>query len=141
MGRFILWIVLIGVIFAGGYVVGIITSDDPSLIVTIQEESGETPPEGTVITDTEDMANMDSLLGILLRKESADKVSVDKENPDASLKILSQERSIGLADYQVWYTEEGAVLGEQQGSAGGNFTFYTITDRDRDYIQSLIGEE
>ncbi|SFJ29250.1 hypothetical protein SAMN04487936_101556 [Halobacillus dabanensis] len=141
MGRFILWIVLIGVIFAGGYVVGIITSDDPSLIVTIQAESGKTPPAGTVITDTEDMASMDSLLGILLRKESADKVSVDKENPDASLKVLSQERSIGLADYQVWYTEEGAVLGEQQGNAAGNFRYYSITERDRDYIRSLIGKE
>lgn len=141
MGKFILWVVLIGVIFGGGYVVGIITSDDPSYIVTIQEESGETNPEGTVITDTEDMAKMDSLLGILLTKKQVKNVSVDVENPDASLKVASPRRSIGLANYQVWYTEQGAILGEQQGNAAGDFRYYSITERERDYIRSLIGKE
>lgn len=141
MWKFLIWVVVVGLIFAGGYFVGLVTSDDPSYIVTIQQESEETPPEGTVITDEEDRAKMDSLLGILLRKEPVDNVSVDLENPDASLRVGSPRRSIELANYQVWFTDQGVVLGEQQGNTAGGLDFYSLTERDRDYIQSLIEKE
>lgn len=142
MWKFLFWLVGIGVVFGGGYFVGIITSDDPSYQIMIQEEGGETqPPNGAVLTEVDQPAKMDTMLAILLGKQPADGVSVKENEPDASLKLMSPKRSVGLTDLRIWFTEDGAVLAERQSDTWEDPAFFTISERDASYIQSVIAEE
>lgn len=140
MWRILLWIALAGAVFAGGFVAGTITSDDASYSVSIQEVSEEQPPDGVNFNDVDDPAKMDSFLGLYLGKQSTDKVEVDLENPDYMIKLHSPKRSIGLLDARLWFTDEGAVIGERRGETWNQTTFYTITESDASYIQSIIEE-
>ncbi|GEN52359.1 hypothetical protein [Halobacillus faecis] len=142
MWKFLFWVLGIGLVFGGGYIVGVITSDEPSYQIMIQEEGGESqPPDGAVLTDVDHPAKLDSLLGILLHKQPAEGVSVNINEPDASLKLMSPQRSIGLTDHRIWFTDNGAVLAEERNGTWQDAVFFTISKRDASYIQSIIAGE
>ncbi|MYL48204.1 hypothetical protein GLV98_01855 [Halobacillus litoralis] len=142
MWKFLFWLLGIGLVFGGGYIVGIITSDDPSYQISIQEEGGEgQPPNGAVLSDVDHPAKLDSLLGILLHKQPAEGVSVNINEPDAFLKLMSPQRSIGLTAHRIWFTDDGAVLAEERNGTWQDAVFFTISERDASYIQSIMEGE
>ena len=142
MWKFLFWVIGVGVVFGGGYLVGVVTSDEPSYQIMIQEEGGESqPPNGAVLTDVDQPAKLDSLLGILLQKQPAEGVTVNINEPDASLKLMSPQRSVGLTDHRIWFTDNGAVLAEERNGTWQDAAFFTISERDASYIQSIIQGE
>ncbi|WP_226579671.1 hypothetical protein [Halobacillus litoralis] len=111
--------------------------DRPSYQLYIQGNVSE----GVVFTDENDQEKVDTFLDLYLHKDPIEgAASVDVGNPDLSILFTSPGRSIDLIESRVWFTDQGAVLGERIGETWRHVQFFSITNSSEDYLRSLINE-
>ncbi|WP_027954528.1 hypothetical protein [Halobacillus kuroshimensis] len=140
IGKLLLWIAGIALIFGGGYAAAVYVGDTPSYTLTAVK-AGENKETSATLHNGEHQAELDTMLNILLHQKPMEGASVDMENPDVTLKLISPERSIGILDARVWFEEDRAVLGIRSGQTWNSIRFSELSQNEASYIRSIVGEE
>lgn len=140
IGKFLLWIAGIGLVFGGGYATALVLGDHPSYTLTALKAGGE-PEMAATLHDEEHQAELDTMLNILLHQKPLEGASVDVDNPDISLELISPERSVGILDARIWFEEDTAVLGIRSGQTWNSIRYSELSKNDAEYIQSIVDEQ
>ncbi|MEC2074875.1 hypothetical protein [Metabacillus fastidiosus] len=75
---------------------------------------------------------------IYLKKEKITNANPNIESPDIYIDVMSPKRDIGLIDSKIWFTNEGAIIGERNGESWDELEYYQIDKDDTDYIKEKI---
>ncbi|UTW69522.1 hypothetical protein KHA80_22670 [Anaerobacillus sp. HL2] len=51
---------------------------------------------------------------------------------------MSPKQSVGLIDSRVWFTNEGAIIGQRNGESWDQVEYYKIDKSDANYIKGII---
>ena len=129
------------IIFVGGYFTGNINNNEASREIRIGYQNSDNPSQIdylNVFKDTENQAIIDNLLMIYLGKEKIKNVNIDKENPDIYYKLISPRQSVGLIDSRVWFTNDGAIIGERSGEGWDQVDYYKLDKNNAKYLKETI---
>ena len=105
-------------IFISGYFTGGIINREPSRIIMFGYQNSNEPNRidyRSIIKDTENQAFIGNFAMIYLQKEKVTNVSVDEENPDVFVHVLSPKQYVGLIEAKLWFTDAGATIAERAG--------------------------
>lgn len=138
---------IIGVIAAalilllGGYFAGSINNNEVSREIKIGYKNNENPnridfPKS--FTDVENQPIIDNMLMIYLNKKKIANVNIDVENPDIYIKVISPREFVGLIDSKVWFTDEGAIIGEHHGEDWDKVKYFKVDESEANYIKEII---
>jgi ABC-type oligopeptide transport system substrate-binding subunit len=129
------------IIFLVGYVAGSINHNEASREIKIGYNNSDNPNRvdyNHIFTDTENQTIIDNFMMIYLHKEKITNVNLDVENPDIYISLMSPRQSVGLIDSRVWFTDEGAIIGERRGESWDRVEYYQIDESDANYIKENI---
>ncbi|MBF0708631.1 hypothetical protein IQ283_18700 [Alkalihalobacillus hwajinpoensis] len=129
------------IIFVGGYFTGNLNNNEASREIRIGYQNSDNPSRidyRNVFKDTENQAIIDNLLMIYLGKEKMKNVNIDKENPDIYYKLISPRQSVSLIDSRVWFTNDGAIIGERSGEGWDQVEYYKLDKNNAKYLKEII---
>ncbi|MDO6656980.1 hypothetical protein [Anaerobacillus sp. 1_MG-2023] len=129
------------IIFVGGYFTGNLNNNEASREIRIGYQNSDNPSRidyRNVFKDTENQAIIDNLLMIYLGKEKMKNVNIDKENPDIYYKLISPRQSVSLIDSRVWFTNDGAIIGERSGEGWDQVEYYKLDKNNAKYLKETI---
>ncbi|QST01134.1 hypothetical protein IMZ31_06110 [Pontibacillus sp. ALD_SL1] len=132
------------VLFLGGYVVGIITHNEVSREIRFGYQHSEQPNRVDyphVFTDLENQTIIDNLMMTYLHKEKIESANVNVEKPDLYMSVGSPKQSVILISARIWFTPDGAIVGERRGENWDEVAFYKWDNRDARYIMDTINYE
>jgi hypothetical protein len=135
---------LVIIIFLGGYFAGSINNNEASREIKIGYNNSDNPNQvdyNHIFTDTENQTIIDNFMMIYLHKEKITNVNLDVENPDIYISLMSPRQSVGLIDSRVWFTDEGAIIGERRGESWDRVEYYQIDESDANYIKENIDHQ
>ncbi|MCH1625410.1 hypothetical protein [Fredinandcohnia quinoae] len=137
-------IALIIIVFFVGYMTGKVNYNEPSREIRIgydnKENTGQIDIE-KVITDTENQSFVDNFIMIYLHKKQISYTNPNLDNPDVYIMVNSPKQSTGLIDSRLWFTNEGAIIGERSGESWDEVDYFEINNNDADYIKEQIEYE
>lgn len=138
----IIGLIVVAIIrFIGGYFTGSMNNNEASREIRIGYKNIENPTQVDyhhVFKDNEEQSIVDNFLMIYLHKEKIENVNLDAETPDIYIKVTSPKRSVGLIDSRLWFTNEGAIIGQRSGESWEEVEYYRINIGDANYIKDNI---
>ncbi|KGP72808.1 hypothetical protein [Pontibacillus yanchengensis] len=110
-------ILLISIVFLGGYIVGEKQTSTVTRKVMVGYE-GEGPQQrinyDKVITNAQSQKTVDRLLQLMLYSKQLENVTMDEE-PDIYIMVNSTERGISLVRSEIWLAKREAIIKMEEG--------------------------
>ncbi|TXC78735.1 hypothetical protein FS935_22405 [Metabacillus litoralis] len=138
--RILLYVIIIVMIFIGGYYTGKITSTETTREITIGYENQEHPDQidfTKIIKDSEDQSAVDNFT-VIYSNNSKIIIEEDMGKPDVYLSIRSPKQFTNLIDSKIWFTKEGATIGIRSGETWKKIDYFSINKDDANYIREKI---
>nr|WP_259545597.1 hypothetical protein [Heyndrickxia oleronia] len=133
-------IIVVVIIFLSGYFLGNIKNSKVSRKIRIGYNHSDYPDRidyQNVFTDGDNQEIIDNFLMIYLQKEKIENLYLE-QNPDIYIRVTSPKRSVELIDSKVWFTKEGAIIGERIAEGWEQTEYYRIDEDDVDYIKKTV---
>ncbi|UFU00386.1 hypothetical protein KO561_05415 [Radiobacillus kanasensis] len=132
---------LLIVLFLAGYWTGHLHNKEAFREIRIGYQNADNPNRidyKMVFTDTENQSIVDNFLMIYIHKEKVGNVNIDVDNPDIYFEMGSPKQSVRLINSRMWFTEDGAVIGERKGENWDQVEYFRIDKSDADYMKEKI---
>ncbi|KGP92407.1 hypothetical protein N780_02065 [Pontibacillus chungwhensis BH030062] len=132
------------VLSLSGYVVGTITHNEVSREIRFgyqHSEQANRVDYPHVFTDVENQTIVDNLMMTYLHKEKIESANVNVEEPDLYMSVGSPKQSVILINARIWFSTDGAIVGERRGESWDEVAFYRMDERDARYIMDTIEYE
>ncbi|TFE02311.1 hypothetical protein [Jeotgalibacillus salarius] len=91
-----------------------------------------------VYSDIEDQSVIDNTMMIFMHKETSDEEMSDVE-PDMHIWVSSPTQSAVLIESRIWFTEQGAIIGERAGESWDQVEYFEINEQDAAYLKEQGG--
>ncbi|MFP3421907.1 hypothetical protein R0K19_21270, partial [Bacillus sp. SIMBA_161] len=114
--KLIISLVIVGLIFLGGFFVGNISKAEIMKEIKIGYEDVENSSKviyEKVFTDVENSTTIDNFIMIYLNAKEIENPNIDLENPDMYIELNNPNASVGLIDSKVWFVDDGAIIGKR----------------------------
>ncbi|GIN37199.1 hypothetical protein [Heyndrickxia oleronia] len=134
-------IIVVIIIFLSGYFIGNIKNSKVSREIRIGHNHSDYPDRidyQNVFTDVDNQEIIDNFLMIYLHKEKIENLYLEQDSPDIYIRVTSPKRALGLIDAKVWFTKEGAIIGERIAEGWEQTEYYSIDKDDADYIKKTV---
>lgn len=131
------------VMFGGGFFTAKMTSEEVTREIRFGKQNSQQDERIDFIktlTDKENQSAIDNVTMIFLTSTPLKEAQVDLEKPDVYLSMLSPKESTGLIDARIWFTSNGAIIGDRVGESWNEIDFKSIDKVDADYIKQLMKE-
>lgn len=138
--KLIISLVIMGLIFLGGFFVGNISEAEIMKEIKIgygSIESSSKVDYGKVFTDSENPTIIDNFIMIYLTAKETDAPNLDLEKPDMYIELNNPNASIGLIDSKLWFVADEAIIGRRAGESWDRIDFYKIDESDAKYIKEI----
>lgn len=142
--KIICGVIIAGLVFGGGYLVGAQYSAEVMKEVRIGYQNEGDPNRvdyHRVYTNLEDPLIIDSFFMIYINREKVADVDLDLQHPDLYLELNNPKDWVRLKGSEIWFQEDGAIMGESVGESGDQMIFYRIDEGDANFIKETIGYE
>ncbi|RLJ81339.1 hypothetical protein [Planococcus citreus] len=142
--KLIISLVIVGLIFLGGFFVGNISKAEIMKEIKIGYEDVENSSKviyEKVFTDVENSTTIDNFIMIYLNAKEIENPNIDLENPDMYIELNNPNASVGLIDSKVWFVDDGAIIGKRAGESWNQIDFYKIDESDVEYIKETVEYE
>ncbi|MEO4054779.1 hypothetical protein [Solibacillus sp. CAU 1738] len=142
MKKNILYIIITALLFfSGGFLIGKMTSETITREIKIGVENGENSGQvdyKKIITDAQNQVIIDNIMMIYLQSIPTENTEINMNRPDLFIEMSSPKQSTGLIDSKVWFTDEGAIIGNRASESWENVEYRSINQAAADYIKNLI---
>ncbi|GGD09585.1 hypothetical protein [Pontibacillus salipaludis] len=128
-------------LFLGGYFVGINSPNEASREIRFGHQNSEHPnrvDDRYVFTDVENQTIIDTVMMIYVHKKPIENANVNEENPDLYMSVMSPRKSVGLIDARIWFTSDGAIIGERNGESWSEVEYYEMDESEAAYIKGIV---
>ncbi|ALS74086.1 hypothetical protein AUC31_01925 [Planococcus rifietoensis] len=142
--KLIISLVIVGLIFLGGFFVGNISKAEIMKEIKIGYEDVENSSKviyEKVFTDVENSTTIDNFIMIYLNAKEIENPNIDLENPDMYIVLNNPNASVGLIDSKVWFVDDGAIIGKRAGESWDQIDFYKTDESDVEYIKETVEYE
>ena len=142
--KLIISLVIVGLIFLGGFFVGNISKAEIMKEIKIGYEDVENSSKviyEKVFTDVENSTTIDNFIMIYLNAKEIENPNIDLENPDMYIELNNPNASVGLIDSKVWFVDDGAIIGKRAGESWNQIDFYKTDESDVEYIKETVEYE
>ncbi len=142
--KLIISLVIVGLIFLGGFFVGNISKAEIMKEIKIGYEDVENSSKviyEKVFTDVENSTTIDNFIMIYLNAKEIENPNIDLENPDMYIELNNPNASVGLIDSKVWFVDDGAIIGKRAGESWDQIDFYKTDESDVKYIKETVEYE
>ncbi|WP_341963419.1 hypothetical protein NM897_16825 (plasmid) [Planococcus maritimus] len=142
--KLIISLVIVGLIFLGGFFVGNISKAEIMKEIKIGYEDVENSSKviyEKVFTDVENSTTIDNFIMIYLNAKEIENPNIDLENPDMYIELNNPNASVGLIDSKVWFVDDGAIIGNRAGESWDQIDFYKTDESDVEYIKETVEYE
>ncbi|MTD31056.1 hypothetical protein [Planomicrobium sp. YIM 101495] len=139
--KLIISLVIVGLIFLGGFFVGNISKAEIMKEIKIGYEDVENSSKviyEKVFTDIENSTTIDNFIMIYLNAKEIENPNIDLENPDMYIELNNPNASVGLIDSKVWFVDDGAIIGKRAGESWDQIDFYRTDESDAEYIKEIV---
>ncbi|NYV67825.1 MULTISPECIES: hypothetical protein [Bacillaceae] len=134
-------IIVVIIIFLSGYFIGNIKNSKVSREIRIGYNHSDYPDRidyQNVFTDVDNQEIIDNFLMIYLHKEKIENLYLEQDTPDIYIRVTSPKQSVELIDSKLWFTKEGAIIGERIAEGWEQTEYYRIDEDDADYIKKTV---
>ena len=142
--KLIISLVIVGLIFLGGFFVGNISKAEIMKEIKIGYEDVENSSKviyEKVFTDVENSTTIDNFIMIYLNAKEIENPNIDLENPDMYIELNNPNASVGLIHSKVWFVDDGAIIGKRAGESWDQIDFYKTDESDVEYIKETVEYE
>lgn len=142
--KLIISLVIVGLIFLGGFFVGNISKAEIMKEIKIGYEDVENSSKviyEKVFTDVENSTTIDNFIMIYLNAKEIENPNIDLENPDMYIELNNPNASVGLIHSKVWFVDDGAIIGKRAGESWDQIDFYKTDESDVEYMKETVEYE
>ncbi len=142
--KLIISLVIVGLIFLGGFFVGNISKAEIMKEIKIGYEDVENSSKviyEKVFTDVENSTTIDNFIMIYLNAKEIENPNIDLENPDMYIELNNPNASVGLIHSKLWFVDDGAIIGKRAGESWDQIDFYKTDESDVEYIIETVEYE
>ncbi|WP_214891371.1 hypothetical protein [Exiguobacterium sp. s142] len=144
--KLIISLVIVGLVFLGGFFVGNMSKTEIMKEINISYEGIENSSKvihKKKFADSENPTIIDNFIMIYLNAKEIDDPNIDIENPDMYIELNNPYASVGLIDSKLWFVDDDAIIGDRAGENWDQIDFYKIDESDAEYIKEIVeyGEE
>ncbi|WHX24639.1 hypothetical protein QNH47_10585 [Virgibacillus halodenitrificans] len=138
-------VLFISCVFLIGYLIGKYQFNQPSREIVIayeDENNSDIKIIKQTIKDTEKQHVIDNFFMIWMQKKPLeDTESVGEGKPDFYIMVNSPKQSVRLINAQIWFTEDGAIIGEEVGGSEKQLKYFSIPKENANYIKAHINNK